>query len=414
MKLLELLKTNNIFITGGAGVGKSHTIKEIIVHYENLGKKVVALGSTGIAAVNIGGVTVHSFFGLGICKDFGELAAYDRRNKKLKDLYKNIASLDLIIIDEISMISADLMEMIAYRLRVGNFAGKMVIAGDFYQLPPVRKDIKKDLFSRHLAFESDAWSELNPVMINLTISHRTKDREFLNFLDNIRKGKIDSNDEKQIAFYANNRAVLDLDPTYLYSKNIDVDRVNQTRLEKINSKETIYEAKIKKEKNCSSERVENFIKNLTVNLHFKVKVGAPVLFTINKMGSFYNGERGEVIEITDDVIVVEKNGDEIMVERHDFLLEDHTTEKPKTLATVSQFPLRLAWAVTIHKSQGMGIETLAVNIDNIFESGQLYVALSRSSNPKKLFISSKYDAINVVKRSVRSNELVDKFYMEQQ
>lgn len=407
---LKSLKSRNLFVTGGAGVGKSWTISEIISRYEIEGKRVAVLGSTGIAAVNIGGVTVHSFFGFGISKDFNELSSHDKRNKKLKDLYKLLSTLDLIVIDEVSMISADLMEMIAYRLRVGNFAGKVILAGDFYQLPPVRKEVKKDLFTGYLAFESNAWSELDPMVIELKISHRTKDANFVQFLENIRKGSLKESDIKLIEFYANNRIVLDLDPTYLYSRNIEVDRINKERLDLIRSREIIYEAKIKKDKNCSQERVENFIKNLTVSNELAIKVSAPVLFTVNKQGEFYNGERGEVVEITEDLIIVDKDGVEIMVERHDFILEDHTTEKPKTLATVSQFPLRLAWAVTIHKSQGMGISPLVVNIDNIFEAGQLYVALSRASDPRKLFISSRSDAVSSVKRSIRSNPIVDSFY----
>lgn len=411
-KALEILEEHNLFITGGAGVGKSHLIREIIFHYKKAGKNIVALGSTGIAAVNIGGVTVHSFFGLGICNSFEELNSYDRRNRKLKDIYKAISAQDLIIIDEISMVSATLMEMIIYRLKLGSFAGKVIFSGDFYQLPPVIKKQETTLFTKRLAFESDAWRELNPIKLELKISHRTKDKNFLAFLDTIRKGVLTKSAEELISGYTNNSSVLQLNPTHLYSKNIEVDRLNEKKLSEISSPEIALEAIIKQDKSCSNDRLENFKKNLTVSTTLRLKVGAPVLFTVNKKDSFYNGERGEIVEINEEMITVLKNGEEIFVERHDFTLEEYIGEKPKVIATISQFPLRLAWAVTIHKSQGMGIAPLVVNIDNIFESGQLYVALSRASNPSQLFISTKYNAIGIAKRSLKQNLSVEEFYKE--
>ncbi|MFC2528709.1 MAG: AAA family ATPase, partial [Campylobacter sp.] len=138
--IIQKLKDRNIFITGGAGVGKSYVIKELIENYRARGKLVIVLGSTGISAVEIGGVTVHSFFRFGICKNHEELKGFDRKQSgKLSELRKILALADLIVIDEISMIGAELFEMIYLRISNSKFNGRLLVTGDFYQLPPVRK-----------------------------------------------------------------------------------------------------------------------------------------------------------------------------------------------------------------------------------------------------------------------------------
>ena len=166
--VLEALKHSNVFLTGGAGVGKSYITNEVISDYRKRGKQVVALGSTGVSAVNIGGFTVHSFFIFGIASNFEELAAHDRHSKKrLNDLKKALKATDLIVIDEISMVSADLMDMIAYRLNGSGYLGKVMFVGDFFQLPPVQKHApSSNLFSDRLyAFESSAWSAFGLTVI---------------------------------------------------------------------------------------------------------------------------------------------------------------------------------------------------------------------------------------------------------
>jgi len=158
--VLEALKHSNVFLTGGAGVGKSYITNEVISDYRKRGKQVVSLGSTGVSAVNIGGFTVHSFFVFGIAGNFDELAAGDKRAKsRLSDLKKILKATDLIIIDEISMVSTDLMDMIAYRLNNYGYFGKVLFVGDFFQLPPVQKQQNRnDIFGSKLyAFESMAW-----------------------------------------------------------------------------------------------------------------------------------------------------------------------------------------------------------------------------------------------------------------
>ncbi|MBR4097846.1 MAG: AAA family ATPase, partial [Campylobacter sp.] len=182
--ILKLLEEHNIFLTGGGGVGKSYTTKEILRIYKSNNKNVVALGSTGISAVALGGVSIHSFFKFGLCADFLELKALDAKQKgKLKELFDIIKNIDLLIIDEISMVSADLMEMISLRLMQGEFKGRLMVVGDFYQLPPVKRQ-KDDmvLIKFNYAFDSTAWYNFKFKNIELVISKRTSDTQFYSML----------------------------------------------------------------------------------------------------------------------------------------------------------------------------------------------------------------------------------------
>ncbi|MCD8213697.1 MAG: AAA family ATPase, partial [Campylobacter sp.] len=155
-QILKILESSNLFLTGGGGVGKTYLTQAIIKHYKSELKNVVILGSTGISAVGIGGVSVHSFFKFGICKNYEELRLFDRRQKsKLNGVKSMLDSCDLLIIDEISMISGDLMEMVYYRLNTSKFKGRVLLVGDFYQLPPVQKQNNSNgLFNFTYAFSS--------------------------------------------------------------------------------------------------------------------------------------------------------------------------------------------------------------------------------------------------------------------
>ena len=189
------LEVSNIFLTGGAGVGKSYMTNEIIDSYRTDGKQVIPLGSTGVSAVNIGGFTIHSFFIFGISSNFEELSISDKKSKKrLSELKKILKATDLIIIDEISMVSADLMEMIVSRLSSCSYQGRVMLVGDFYQLPPiVKRNSNNSLFGGLLfAFESSAWQRLDPTVIELTDMKRTDDGEFTHILSKVRAGACDN------------------------------------------------------------------------------------------------------------------------------------------------------------------------------------------------------------------------------
>ncbi len=419
-KIIDLLKSENIFLTGGAGTGKSFLINQIATFYKAEGKNVIILGSTGISAVNVGGVTIHSFFALGISSNFEELNRSDKYNKsRIVELNKILKKLDLLIIDEISMVSSDVMDMILYRLRGGGFRGKLLVVGDFYQLSPVVSSKIKDdgLFGKNLyAFESSAWEFFDFVSVVLTKIKRTSDREFMDILNKIRKGSIDSD----VVEYLENLRKNDIDldkSTILFGTNREADRLNYQKLSHQNGEEIVKEAIVTKHiKSVDEKMIQNWINRLPLNQHLTLKEGAPIIFTTNRWGFYHNGERAIVDHIDEDVIVVEKDGRLVQVERFDFelsrtIVDEKGEIRDETICSYSQFPIRLAYAITIHKSQGMSIDELVCNVDCIFADSQFYVALSRATNPASLKIEySRANFRGYLDSVVRVSPKVDQFY----
>jgi len=390
--VLEALKHSNVFLTGGAGVGKSYITNEVITHYRKEGKQVIPLGSTGVSAVNIGGFTVHSFFMFGISNNFEALKEHDKRNKKrLGDLKKVLKATDLIIIDEISMVSSDLLDMIAYRLNRYGYLGKVMFVGDFFQLPPVQRQQGNDIFGERLyAFESSAWQNFDLSVIELTIMKRTQDAEFTHILSKVRKGICDDEVSAYMERLWNNE-LKEENPTYLFGRNLEVEQTNRAKLNALESEETILFADVEIHRKIHEKRLTSWKSMLPISEQLTLKEGAPVLFTVNKWGKFVNGERGILRKIEEDYLIVEKEGEYVRVERHlfellDMLVHDDGSVELIPLATLFQYPLKLAYAVTIHKSQGMSIDNLVCNVDHIFAPSQFYVAISRAVDPKHLRI----------------------------
>jgi len=415
-RLLEILTTDNVFLSGGAGVGKSYLTLEIIKSVQANNKNVIPLGSTGISAVNIGGYTLHSFFIFGLAKSLIELKEQDKKNKsRINELKKILQNSDLIIIDEISMVSANLMDMVYYRLDSLGFNGKLMVVGDFYQLPPVnRQESKNSLFKDEIyAFESSAWDRFNFKNVILTEVKRTTDYEFINILSKIRKGECDLEVKSYLLSLLENDLAQDLEPTYLFGRNMEADSMNREKLYKLNGQEALYFSNIILHKKIHEKRVESWSNSLPIVKSLHLKVGAPVIFTVNSWGKYVNGQRGVVVEFGEDYIIVRSNGRNITVTTHDFeMLElNSDTLEAEVVATISQYPLKLAYAITIHKSQGMSLSSLICNLDNLFSPGQLYVAISRAINPKLLKIEySRSDFMSYLSRVIVKNEIVDNFY----
>ena len=416
--VLEALKHSNVFLTGGAGVGKSYITNEVISDYRKRGKQVVSLGSTGVSAVNIGGFTVHSFFVFGIASNFDELNVSDKRAKKrLSDLKKVLKATDLIIIDEISMVSTHLLDMIAYRLNNYGYLGKVLFVGDFFQLPPVQKPSRSnDVFGEKLyAFESMAWDRFDLMVIELTEMKRTTDAEFTYILSKVRKGVCD---EEVIDFMSRlwNNESLEKDPTYLFGRNLEVEQTNRAKINELESEETILFANVEMFGKVHEKKLSGWKKMLPISEQLTLKEGVPILFTVNKWGKFVNGERGILHKIEDDYLIVQKEDEYVRVERHDFDLLDMAVKddgsiETISLATLSQFPLKLAYAVTIHKSQGMSIDNLVCNVDNIFAPSQFYVAISRAIDPKRLKIDfGRGDLTQYLHRVVHVDQRVVDYY----
>ncbi len=419
-KILKLLKNKNVFLTGGAGVGKSYLTKQIISFYKKNFKTVVILGSTGISAVSIGGQTIHSFFAFGICNSIEELVVQDKRNrKKVKDIKEMLESCDLIVIDEISMVSASLLDMIKYRIENSMFEGSFLFVGDFFQLPPVLKK-SNSLFGQNIyAFESEAWGFFNPVKIELFEMKRTKDKEFFDILSKIRVGRLSDEVLEYLIKLSKNFTILKNEPTFLYGRNYEVAVTNIQKLSDHTGKEFNLSSKISlHQKKISNKKLQKWINVLPVEEELKLKIGVPILFTSNKWGKFYNGERGIIKDIDDNSLTIEKNQREIRVQRQEFDLVEYQIDKngdmkENSLATISQYPVKLAYAITIHKSQGMSIENLVCNIDNIFARSQFYVAIGRAINPKKLYIECKRSNLKeYFKTIITVSEDVKSFYFD--
>lgn len=400
-------------------MGKSYLTNKVITSYRKNGALVVALGSTGVSAVNVGGFTIHSFFVFGISSNFEELSQSDKRNKKrILELKKILKTTDLIVIDEISMVSTDLMDMILHRLKSFSYKGRILLVGDFYQLPPIVKiSSKNGLFSQMLfAFESAAWKHIDPEVIELTQMKRTQDAEFTHILSKVRQGICDEEVDNYILSLCNHESVYDNEPTYLFGRNAEVEEMNRMSLNRLETEETIIFAILEKFGAVHEKRLERWKKLLPISEQLTLKVGVPVLFTVNKWGKFVNGERGFLRAIEDDYLLVEKEQKFVRVERHEFDLldlkvHDDGRVEQTSIATIKQFPLKLAYAVTIHKSQGMSIDNLVCNVDNIFAPSQFYVAISRAINPKNLKIDfTRGDITKYLRSVVKVDDRVKNYY----
>ena len=403
--LKRLQAGESLFITGAAGVGKSYTSNAIIKAYEAEGKQVVKLASTAMAATHIGGQTLHSFFDLRLVKSLPELLEsrrYEIDNKLKKVLQKT----DLIIIDEISMVSAGVMDLVRLRVVQAGYKKALLVVGDFLQLAPVVRRREMQEYCRHYdiqnsasvfgyAFESQAWRAFDFKTVHLKEVHRTKDRDFMLLLDDIRRGIFLKPHE---AFL---KALFKPVPedkksfTFLFATNAKSDAHNQEMLEALEGETLKLQALFEGEE-VQEEEIEKFCRDIKVNREFVIKEGADVLFTKNSW-NFYNGERGRIkrIDKKKGVIVVEKsNGVHIKVERERFekrgfeIREIDGVEQSVEMVyfSILQFPLTLAYAITIHKAQGMGILDLVVDTEKIFAPSQFYVALSRAVSMHRLIL----------------------------
>ena len=388
---LDKLKNHqNVFLTGGAGVGKTTTTRAIIEAYECDAKKVAKLASTGMAATLIGVQTLHSFFDFGIASNLSELEknAKLETKKKIKML---IFSMDLIVIDEISMVSDKLFEMIVLRLKQAGFQGSLLVVGDFLQLPPVVRGVEVVAF----AFESVAWEECSFEKVELRHVYRTDDKEFIELLNHVRFGEIDEKIHNRLNEFIKPMPNRLSEFTFLFGKNISAAMHNKRELQHIESELFIKEAQIiKHQKNLHEKVVERFMQDARIDKELALKIGAPVLFTRNAW-NYYNGERGHIVNIDESYVYVQKaDGKVVKLEQVAQSKTEWIEKKDKKqiefveqeLLTVYQYPIKLAFAITIHKSQGMSIENLIVETNEIFAPSQFYVAISRASNPKNLIL----------------------------
>ncbi|MBU1658486.1 AAA family ATPase [bacterium] len=384
----KLSKNNNVFLTGGAGVGKTTITNEVIGHFEQEGKKVAKLASTGMAATLIGGQTLHSFLDLGIASDFKEL----ERNKKLeisKKVKKLVSGMHLVVIDEISMVSDSLLDMIRLRLIQADFKGSLLVVGDFLQLPPVVKGQAQVKY----AFESESWSAFDFQVLELSHVYRTQDKEFIELLNSVRFGSISEKIHNQLNEFIKPLPEDLSEFTFLFGKNESASRHNKAQLSFIENEIFIKEAQVvKHSKSVTDIEIQRFMNDARIEQELELKIGVPVLFTRNSW-NYFNGERGIIVNIDTENVYVQKSDTKIVkleaIAQSKSMWKEKSVDGQKEMVeqsmfSVYQFPIKLAFAITIHKSQGMSIIDLIIQTNEIFAPSQFYVALSRSSNPKRL------------------------------
>ena len=381
---LNILKTGkNVFITGPAGSGKTFVVNEYIKYLKDHGVPIGVTASTGIAATHMGGVTIHSWSGIGVRDRLSKEEITEIGEKPY--VKKKAAEAKVLIIDEVSMLHhfrLDMVDRVLKHIKRSEepFGGlQVVLCGDFFQLPPVSR--AGEPASRFI-YDSDSWKSAGFAVCYLHENFRQNDDAILSILNEIRSGEVSdgAREELKSRYRAatDGKKEADMEPTRLYTHNIDVDSINERELGKVSGYESVYEMISKGRKPL----VEALKKSCLAPESLCLKKGARVMCVKNNFEHGYvNGTLGVIVSCGWNIDPVVRtapspsfpNGRMITIERASWVIEDDG----KILAEISQYPLRLAWAITVHKSQGMSLDTVEVDLSRAFEPGMGYVALSR-------------------------------------
>ncbi len=369
---LTILQTGaNVFLTGEPGSGKTHTVNAYVAWLRSHGIEPAITASTGIAATHVGGMTIHSWSGIGI---------NERMTPELLDtiaskehVAKRLQKAKVLIIDEVSMLSGEVLAMVDAVLKEVRHTDlpmggiQTVLVGDFFQLPPVSRN------NAGFAFQSPAWKLLNPLVCYLTEQHRQEDSVFLNVLAAIRSGEWDHTHVSVITSREAELDEVDDETPRLFTHNADVDRINDEKLASLSARAHSFAMSATGPSVLTDALKRGCLSPETLAL----KEGAIVMCTKNNPAVGYvNGTLGSVIGYelgTGYPIIETRDGREMVIAPVDWAVE----ENGKVRAKLAQIPLRLAWAITVHKSQGMSMDAAAMDLSRAFEYGQGYVALSR-------------------------------------
>lgn len=411
------MTNRNVFISGPGGVGKSFVLRAITEEFKLRNRRYRVTASTGVAALNVGGITIHSLLSTGISGSVSQVQSLVGTRQFHKAM-ERLQFIETIIVDEISMLSGDYVQMLDFWLKQVRsdpepFGGcQMIFCGDFLQLPPVEK--RENPIQWQYAFQSPAWKEANFKEVDMHFSWRQEDQTFVNALNVVRFGEYPKDVRKLFRPCVGRE--LDM-PTHLVCTNKESDEINFARL--LAHEGTEYVAKpnfsieksyIKSKPDWASEIKVRMAKNSLTDNPLRIKVGVPVLLLKNQVdGQYVNGTRG----IVDSVALFEHgeinfisvkldDGSVIKVFREEYTKFNGDGDRE---ATMRHFPMRLGWALTIHKSQGLTLDNVEIDLGRGFAYGQAYVALSRMKSLEGLALT---DAINPI--IVKADpELVD-FY----
>jgi ATP-dependent exoDNAse (exonuclease V) alpha subunit len=376
-----MLSGESVLLTGPAGAGKTFVLNQFIKLAKHEGKHVSVTATTGLAATHLGGTTIHSWAGIGVMdsipQGFADHVAKGRR--------EIIEKTDVLIIDEISMLHDYRLDMVDEACRLVRrkdepFGGiQVIMSGDFFQLPPInRGDGRAGGFVVH----SEVWRELDPTICYLQEQHRQDDQELLDILNALRAGEIRRHHAEQLLERVDQHPETDEVITELHTVNIDVDRLNEVKLAELNGDELFYTQ--------ATTGAENYVENLQRSVlapaTLRLKKGALVMAVKNATDRRYaNGSIGTVVDFepaTEYPIVEFRNGKTVTMIPDTWELRDGDKKR----ASISQIPLRLAWAITVHKSQGMTLDSARIDLRKAFVEGMGYVALSRVKNLRNLYL----------------------------
>jgi ATP-dependent exoDNAse (exonuclease V) alpha subunit len=375
-KALAVLKSGrNVFLTGSAGTGKTYVINQFVQHLKDAKVEVAVTASTGIAATHIKGSTIHSWSGIGVKQVLSsrDLAGL-KKKKYLRDQFEKTK---VLIIDEISMLhrqQIDSIDQIISYCKDTNesFGGiQVILCGDFFQLPPIGQ--RGERSSDKFAFMSTAWQNADFDICYLTEQFRHNDNKLHQILGEIRTGNV----SEQSNFWLHDASLTEFDagiePTKLYTHNEDVNLINNTHLADLPGKSRFFKAQTRGDKSL----IDTLKKTVLTQNDMPLRLGSKVMFVKNNLEKGYiNGTLGEIVEWSGLGLPVVKTLDnkKIVASPEQWSIDD---ESGHSLASYEQIPLRLAWAITVHKSQGMTLDAAELDLSKTFERGQGYVALSR-------------------------------------
>ena len=380
LALAILLSGRSALLTGAAGTGKTYLLNTFIAQARKRGKKVSVTATTGLAATHLGGNTIHSWSGIGV-SDHLPNNFFERLSKTRRDV---ISKTDVLIIDEISMLHDFRLDMIDKVLRTVRendqpFGGiQLVMSGDFFQLPPVNRPNEQ---GGGFVVYSDAWQELQPAVLYLERQYRQNDEQLLEILTALRTGDVRRRHVEALLARTKIEPP-DGDITELHTVNVDVDDINIQKLAELPGEERSYQQTT----TGSKIYVENLQRSVLAPENLAIKLGALVMAVKNSPQKLYaNGSIGTVVDfepLTEYPVVEFRDGRRVTMVPDVWELRDGERKR----ASISQVPLRLAWAITVHKSQGMTLDAAKIDLRKAFVEGMGYVALSRVRDLDNLYL----------------------------